>query len=86
MKRIALISLVFSLVFSAGCSIVLSPALYGPPYYGGPGYYPPLVVVTPVPVEIGPVIVVPSWWPYGYYYGGGYYRYYRHHYYHYRHH
>ncbi len=77
-KIILLLTLIFLLGSMAGCSIVLLPALYGPPYYTGPGYYPPLVVVAPAPVAIGPVIIAPSWEPYYYGYYGGYgYPYYR---------
>ena len=71
----------------AGCSIALSPAVYGPPYYTGPAYLyslpvvmaPPLIVIEPVPVVVVPVTITPSW-PYYYDYGGGYgyyYPYYR---------
>ncbi len=75
MKKTILLLASLGLVGSLmGCSISLSPALYGPPYYTGPVYYPPsLVVITPIPVEVGPVTIAPSW-PYYYGYGGyGYY-------------
>ena len=89
-NRMLLLTLFFLFGSLAGCSIALSPALYGPPYYTGPAYLysppvmiaPPPIVIAPAPVVMGPIVIAP-WWPYYYGYGGGYgygYPYYHRHY------
>lgn len=60
----------------AGCCIALSPDVYGPPYYTGPGSYYSGYWVVPAPVIIGPV--APMYRYYGYHgYRGSYYRHHR---------
>jgi len=54
-------------------TIVLSPEIYGPPYYTGPAYlYPAPITVVPAPI-----IMVPAY----YHYSFPYYYPYHHHYY-----
>ncbi|MCX6813098.1 MAG: hypothetical protein NTV77_01240 [Candidatus Azambacteria bacterium] len=68
LTAMVVLAVVFLVSSLTGCTIALSPALYtGPSYYP----HPPLIVVAPVPVVVGPVTIAPYWRPY-YDYGGGY--------------
>ena len=76
MKKI--LALVFLLSFLTGCTIALSPALYGPPYYTGPAYvYPSYYYSYPTYYYRAPVVMsVPVVVPYR--------RYHHHHHHHHR--
>lgn len=83
-KRMLFIPVLIFLLGLTGCSVVLSPDVYGPPYYTGPAY----IYRAPITIIREPIVVPPYSPPpvYPYYWRGypyyPYYPYYYDYYYH----